>query len=559
MTSPAYEAPGPGTWDLDATHVARPLTPYTQDVLREGMPRGFKEGGDRFGTMLAYLKVEFVNGFLYNQGAMACVPEDAPPGPPPEGFFDRPEVRARIETGCRAIAERRWRDELRRWDEEVKPDSIRRNTALQAVHLEELDGAQLIAHLRACRDNAAEMFYRHHVFTFPSLLATGLYLLRACAWAKVPPGPALELLAGSSPVSAGVAATELCELGTALRAAGIGPEQFEGVAAAEVVEKLRSTAGPVARAMHGYLEVVGSRLVSGYDVNERTMVEVPELLLGTIWAARAGLGDTTEPVAIGEKRAALRSRVPEANRAEFDEWLAEARLMNRLRDERGVYNDSLAMGVSRRAILEAGRRLTFSGLLDDPARLLFASHDEMVALLQGAPGPTAKELAERAAWSAAVSTDDAPPFLGPAPQPPPPPESLPEEARELAGAIGMVMGTVFDDPTVVRSRGKRLEGLPVSPGVYEGVARLVLGPGDFHRIQQGDVLVTRNTSASFNVVMPLLGALITDRGGQLSHAAIVAREFGIPGVVSTRIATTTIADGSRVRVDGERGTLEILD
>ena len=71
-------------------------------------------------------------------------------------------------------------------------------------------------------------------------------------------------------------------------------------------------------------------------------------------------------------------------------------------------------------------------------------------------------------------------------------------------------------------------------------------------------MVTKNTSATFNVVLPMLGAIVTDRGGLLSHAAIVAREYGIPGIVSTHNATRVIPDGARVRVDGSSGTVEIL-
>ena len=72
------------------------------------------------------------------------------------------------------------------------------------------------------------------------------------------------------------------------------------------------------------------------------------------------------------------------------------------------------------------------------------------------------------------------------------------------------------------------------------------------------MLVTRNTGPSFNVVLPLLGAIVTDRGGQLSHAAIVAREYGIPAVVGTREATTMFPDGALVRVDGDKGIVELV-
>jgi phosphoenolpyruvate synthase/pyruvate phosphate dikinase len=103
-----------------------------------------------------------------------------------------------------------------------------------------------------------------------------------------------------------------------------------------------------------------------------------------------------------------------------------------------------------------------------------------------------------------------------------------------------------------------LRGLAASPGVYEGPARRVSGPSEFERIVQGDILVTESTSEAFNILLPLLGAIVTDAGGLLSHAAIVAREYGIPGVVGTREATERIADGARVRVDGVAGEVTVI-
>ncbi len=72
------------------------------------------------------------------------------------------------------------------------------------------------------------------------------------------------------------------------------------------------------------------------------------------------------------------------------------------------------------------------------------------------------------------------------------------------------------------------------------------------------MLVTASTTEAFNIVLPLLGAIVTDRGGLLSHAAIVSRECGIPAVVGCREATALIADGARVRVDGTTGEVRVL-
>ena len=73
------------------------------------------------------------------------------------------------------------------------------------------------------------------------------------------------------------------------------------------------------------------------------------------------------------------------------------------------------------------------------------------------------------------------------------------------------------------------------------------------------MLVTATTTEAFNVVLPLVGAIVTDTGGLLSHAAIVSREYGIPGVVGCRDATKRIGDGARVLADGSIGEIRLLD
>ncbi len=123
--------------------------------------------------------------------------------------------------------------------------------------------------------------------------------------------------------------------------------------------------------------------------------------------------------------------------------------------------------------------------------------------------------------------------------------------------MGIFIDNLFKVPDTA-STPTVLTGLAVNAGVYEGPARRVDSAADFDRVRPGDVLVTRMTSPYFTVVLPLLGAIVTDRGGQLSHAAIVAREYGIPGIVGTREATARIPDGARVRVDGSTGEVRVL-
>jgi pyruvate,water dikinase len=114
------------------------------------------------------------------------------------------------------------------------------------------------------------------------------------------------------------------------------------------------------------------------------------------------------------------------------------------------------------------------------------------------------------------------------------------------------------DGDAARSRGSvTVSGVGVSSGVVEGRARVVLDP-DFDEVEPDEILVAPTTDPSWASVMFISAALVVDIGGALSHAAVVARELGIPCVVNTRDGTRQIRTGDRVRVDGHAGTVEIL-
>ena len=417
-----------------------------------------------------------------------------------------------------------------------------------------LGDAEFLAYLEEVKANAVEMFYRHHKFTVSSSFPVGYFISKVQEWTGLPSGEVLGVLKGAAPISRGIGAPSLERLRAALVERGVTADSARGRPAPQVLDSLRATAG-VGEALQAYLDEVGYRLVSGYDMADKYALEMPEMLVGTIF----GAGERVKrPEDFAQRRDALRAKVPETHRAEFDDWLEESRFMHRLRDERGMYNDCWGTGLVRRAVLEAGRRLHENGALPEAALAINASHEELVGLLNGDTQPTVEELRRRQAWRDSKTVSDAPPFLGPEPKAPPPPEWLPRKAQPNARVVATIMREIFD-VSAKKAPPKSVAGLPVHPGIYEGPVRIISGPQDFNRLQQGDVLVTRTTGPSFNVVLPLLGAIVTDRGGQLSHAAIVAREYGIPGVVGTREATTMFTDGARVRVNGDAGTVELLE
>lgn len=103
-----------------------------------------------------------------------------------------------------------------------------------------------------------------------------------------------------------------------------------------------------------------------------------------------------------------------------------------------------------------------------------------------------------------------------------------------------------------------LQGLPASAGVVEGVVRRLQGPDEGHLLQEGEILLAVTTNVGWTPLFPRVAAVITDVGAPLSHAAIVARELGIPAVVGAGDATMRLQTGDRVRVDGTRGVVEWL-
>lgn len=100
-----------------------------------------------------------------------------------------------------------------------------------------------------------------------------------------------------------------------------------------------------------------------------------------------------------------------------------------------------------------------------------------------------------------------------------------------------------------------LEGAPASPGVACGPARIVRGPEDIDLVQEGDILVASMTTPDFVPAMKRAAGIVTDEGGRLCHAAIVSRELGVPCVVGSERATTELATGREVTVDGSRGVV----
>lgn len=564
MSSISFAAPDAGLWEKDGSHFPRPLTPLLQELFPEGFVKGIRGGTACYGLLLDHLEPAFINGFFYMKMMIVGAPPDAK-GPPPEAVFrqvcaEHPETRARLRTAATVLQAKPWRDHIRNWDTVLKPRSTEAHLSLQSRDPKSMSDAELVTHLERCIENYRAMIYQHHVYTVSCLMPVGDFIGCVQEWTNLPASEITQALRGSTPISVGVTDEYLAALDAIAADEKARSILNASESASEVLRQLRALPGKTGNAISAYLDLVSHRVVGGFDISCLTAIETPEVLLKSLQSAPSQEHAAAAERGVRELTAKIRAAVPEQHRALFDELLQEARAVNRLRDERSYWSDLWASGIVRHAVLEAGRRVAAKGSIDEAEHLLDATSEEILGLLTGgARGKlvSAHELARRHDYRASVSVEDAPQFINGTPSPPPPLEWFPPETRRTMRAIDVAMSHVFGFEQK-ESEGKTVRGIAVSSGRYEGRARVIDKVEELSQLEQGEVLVTRSTSTSFNYVLPLVGAIVTDRGGLMSHAAIVAREYGLPGVVGCQVATRTIPNGAMVRVDADKGEVVVL-
>jgi pyruvate,water dikinase len=530
--------PGPGPWELDPVHFPRPVTGYWAEMHPEPFSLGFGDFMAFYGIPLQTRLTSYPSGFCYSQ-MVPVAPEEFP---------------VRLARAAEVFETKGWREQATEWETVRKPNSVVAHHAIQAIDPDQLSDQDLVAHLRRCREHHAVMIRQHMAFTGTAVIPAGDFLVQTQGWTGLPTVKLLGLMRGASLISGGGSAQHAA-LVAAFRADAEARKALDsGAEPGALLASLRREDTPTGRALNDYLEFVGYRLLDGFDISGRYALEMPDVLLRSITTAIDEDGTESD---LEAQVAEVRSHVPDEHREAFGSLLAEARIGYSVRDERGVYSDIWASGLMRRAAMAAGRRLAERGRVHDAEDFVFADINEMCAVLEGAATPTADELAARHSYHLTYTAKDVPAHIGDDPVPPPDPSQLPPPMARVLAAVGIAMAEMFGQ-SVEEHSGTVIKGLAASAGVREGIARRVNGPKDFNRIQKGDILLTEATTEAFNILLPLLTGIITDSGGALSHAALVSREYGIPGVVGTRDATERIEDGARVRVDGDKGEVTVL-
>ena len=216
-----------------------------------------------------------------------------------------------------------------------------------------------------------------------------------------------------------------------------------------------------------------------------------------------------------------------------------------------VFHFQRVLAATRTTFLEAGRRLAQAGKLPQAEDVFYLERDELWAAASASAERLTAKVVERRALREQHKRLAPPPFI--------PPASDPSWANDPFFKLmpPAVLTAVFERGVRERDGKRVLVGSPGSPGRAHGIARVISGPEDFGRFQKGDVLVARATSPIWTPLLGIAAAAVTEVGGQFAHAAIVAREFGIPLVDGALDATRVIAEGAPVVVDGSAGIVEL--
>lgn len=559
-TKPSFQPPGPGVWLLDAAHCERPRSRYMNVLFEKLFPEGFRRGFERYGSLLETIEYKPVESYPYLSFRPLGAPPDAK-GTPPKWLFKllvmlHPALRKRCKRAAEVMEQRVWREDIARFWRELPAEEAKMRE-LGAVELGALSDAELVAHVERVNALAEHRILQHFEEAAVTMLPVGDFVAHVRAWTKASVREALAPLAGSSPASVG-GTRAMGDAADAIRsdtAARLVLEEEKP--AAEVLTVLRSRPGAVGDSVSKLLDRYGDVVVAGHDLSEPTLREMPDLVVATLRARVAADGGRSLESIDAERAASeLRSRTPEAQRPEFDDLLREARAAYPLRDARAAV-DFWAIGVLRRTLLEVGRRLEASGRITRQDDVFDFSSSELLLALRGEGGPSSAELGARAHWRRTGKVDDAPAFLGGTPGEPPPAEWLPRGAARAARGFATYIEAI-DHVARPGDKNGPVRGVGASAGRRTGRARLVKSAADFAKLRQGDILVAPITTPAYNVILPLLGGVVTDRGGLLSHPAIVSREYGFPGVVGARDATVRIPDGALIEIDGDAGTVKVL-
>lgn len=570
--STTFVKPGNGTWNLDTGHFGADSSRICQDLIRVGCATGSAEGFALMGAPLKQLDAEFVRGRFYLRlTPLVGGGLDLPTPPAPVLWLAarlHPAFRRAETTAKQSLADRFWMREHQRWVEEWRPRLEADCREFATVDPATLSDEALAGHLDdlySLAEFGTTLHFRLHV---SDLGPIGLLLVKARDWG-LDGRDVMRALSGHSPAT-NAPGEALAAIRRIAAGQPIPPETLGDV---------RSMSPEAARLLDDFLDEYGWRLTTGYDIRARTLGEMPATILTAINSAPGSVtaaDSNDEALRVGDEALArLRDEVDASHVAELDAMVADARALYGLRDENGPYTYQWPAGLLRRAVLEVSRRLEAAGSLpevgegggddrSEPNDTVFdLSAAEMSDLLRGSGSPSVEEIAERAQVRREGMVLDAPATLGRVEEDPPL-WTMPKHLRQFLDAIFTVL-EMIENEAPPGTEGE-LSGTGIGTETYTGRACVVLEADDvashadpaIANLEPGDVLVVPYTVPTYNAVLSIAGAVVSDSGGLLCHAAVIAREYGIAAVVGTGNGTSVIPNGATVEVNPVDGSVTVI-
>jgi phosphohistidine swiveling domain-containing protein len=299
--------------------------------------------------------------------------------------------------------------------------------------------------------------------------------------------------------------------------------------------------------VEAYLARFGHFMESADPIHP-TLRELPELLAQYLAVARQsemGPDERLRRTRSARAEAEALVRALRGPRGRLSRWVLGVGQGYAAHVDDAVFHFQRVLSLLRATFLEVGQRLARRGAVERAEDVFYLEQAELWA----PPVDLATRVTQRRLLRESHKRLAPPPFI--------PPLSDPAWAKDLQLDKQVFSMMMFGRGAQERDGRRVLVGTPGSPGRARGTARIIAGPGDFPRFQPGDVLVAHTTSPIWTPLFSIASAAVTEVGGPMSHAAIVAREFGIPLVNGALDATQVIVDGMSVVVDGSAGIVEL--
>ncbi len=310
------------------------------------------------------------------------------------------------------------------------------------------------------------------------------------------------------------------------------------------LEKMLSARPALRKAYREYLERFGDRCLEELKLESATLADNPLPLLRSIGQTAKRQSDASTPVQPFRARGPAEAQVADSLRGHrlkaviFNWVLRHAR--GRVKDRENLrFERTRLFGRVRRIFVEMGARLRSEGLLQNPRDIFYLTLDEILAFCEGT------SVLENLGGLATLRQKQFDAY-----------RDLPAPAERFETRGAVYLGNRFEaaaksEPT---NDAGELKGIGCCPGIVRGPVRVIRDPRNA-QIKHGEILVAERTDPGWILLFPAAAAILVERGSLLSHSAIVAREMGIPAVVSIPALTKTLLDGEWVEMNGSLGTV----